>query len=62
MEYLQMCFSIMYAHKLLHSSYMLRRYCVDCVYLTAVRLTPGDSITVHIYIQTTHRIQRTEHS
>jgi hypothetical protein len=32
------------------------------IYLTAVRLTPGGSSTVHIYTQTTHRIQRTEHT
>jgi hypothetical protein len=32
------------------------------VYLTAVGLTPGDSSTVHIYTQTTHRIQITEYT
>jgi hypothetical protein len=31
-------------------------------YLTAIGLTPGDSSTVHIYTQTVHRIQRTEHA
>jgi hypothetical protein len=32
------------------------------LYLTAVGLTPGGSSTVHIYTQTVHRIQRTEHT
>jgi hypothetical protein len=31
-------------------------------YLTAIGLTSGGSITVHIYTQTVHRIQRTEHT
>jgi hypothetical protein len=31
-------------------------------YLTAIGLTPGGSSTVHIYTQTIHRIQRTEHT
>jgi hypothetical protein len=31
-------------------------------YLTAVGLTSGSSSTVHIYTQTVHRIQRTEHT
>jgi hypothetical protein len=31
-------------------------------YLTAIGLTPGGSSTVHIYTQTAHRIQRTEHT
>jgi hypothetical protein len=31
-------------------------------YLTAVSLTPGVSSTEHIYTQTVHRIQRTEHT
>jgi hypothetical protein len=30
--------------------------------LTAIGLTPGGSSTVHIYTQTVHRIQRTEHT
>jgi hypothetical protein len=30
-------------------------------FLTKIRLTPGDSITVHIYTQTVHRTHRTEH-
>jgi hypothetical protein len=30
--------------------------------LTAIGLTPGDRSTVHIYTQTVHRIQRTEHT
>jgi hypothetical protein len=32
------------------------------IYLTAIGLTPGGSGTVHIYTQTIHRIQRTEHT
>jgi hypothetical protein len=32
------------------------------IYLAAIGLTPGDSSTVHIYTQTVHRIQRTEHT
>jgi hypothetical protein len=31
-------------------------------YLTAIGLSPGGSSTVHIYAQTGHRIQRTEHT
>jgi hypothetical protein len=31
------------------------------IYLTAIGLTPGGSSTAHIYTQTIHRIQRTEH-
>jgi hypothetical protein len=31
-------------------------------YLTAIELKPGGSSTVHIYTQTVHRIQRTEHT
>jgi hypothetical protein len=31
-------------------------------YLTAVVLTPGGSSTIHIYTQTVHKIQRTEHT
>jgi hypothetical protein len=31
------------------------------LYLTAIGLTPGGSGTVHIYTQTLHRIQKTEH-
>jgi hypothetical protein len=31
-------------------------------YLTAIGLTPVGSSTVHIYTQTVHRIQRTEHT
>jgi hypothetical protein len=34
----------------------------DMIYLTAVGLTPGGSSTAHIYTQTIHRIQRTEHT
>jgi hypothetical protein len=30
--------------------------------LTAIWLTPGGSSTVHIYTQTVHRLQRTEHT
>jgi hypothetical protein len=30
--------------------------------LTGVGLTPGGSSTVHVYTQTLHRIQRTEHT
>jgi hypothetical protein len=30
------------------------------LFLTAIGLTPGGSSTVHIHIQTVHRIQRTE--
>jgi hypothetical protein len=30
--------------------------------LTAIVLTPGGNSTVHIYTQTVHRIQRTEHA
>jgi hypothetical protein len=33
-----------------------------CLCLTAIVLTPGGSSTVHIYTQTVHRIQRTEHT
>jgi hypothetical protein len=32
------------------------------MYLTAIGLTPGGSSTVHIYTQTIHRIQRTDHT
>jgi hypothetical protein len=32
------------------------------IYLTAIGLTPGGSSTAHIYTQTVHRIQRTEHT
>jgi hypothetical protein len=32
------------------------------IYLTAIGLTSGGSSTVHIYTQTVHRIQRTEHN
>jgi hypothetical protein len=32
------------------------------LFLTAIGLTPGGSSTVHIYTQTVHRIQRTEHT
>jgi hypothetical protein len=32
------------------------------IYLTAVGVTPGGSSTAHIYTQTVHRIQRTEHN
>jgi hypothetical protein len=31
-------------------------------YLTAIGLTPVGSSTVHIYTQTVHRIQKTEHT
>jgi hypothetical protein len=31
-------------------------------YLTAIGLTPSGSSTAHIYTQTVHRIQRTEHA
>ena len=31
------------------------------IYLAAIGLTPGGSSTAHIYTQTVHRIQRTEH-
>jgi hypothetical protein len=31
------------------------------MFLTAIGLTPGGSSTVHIYTQTVHRIQETEH-
>jgi hypothetical protein len=39
-----------------------RHYYYYYYYLTAVELTPGGSSTVHIYTQTVHRIQRTEHT
>ena len=32
------------------------------IYLAAIGLTPGGSSTAHIYTQTVHRIQRTEHT
>jgi hypothetical protein len=32
------------------------------IFLTAIGLTPGGSSPVHIYTQTVHRIQRTEHT
>jgi hypothetical protein len=32
------------------------------IHLTASELTPNGSSTVHIYTQTIHRIQRTEHT
>jgi hypothetical protein len=32
------------------------------LFLTTIGLTPGGSSTVHIYTQTEHRIQRTEHT
>jgi hypothetical protein len=32
------------------------------LFLTAIGLTPDGSSTVHIYTQTVHRIQRTEHT
>jgi hypothetical protein len=31
-------------------------------YLTAIGLKPGGSSTAHVYTQTVHRIQRTEHT
>jgi hypothetical protein len=37
-------------------------YFIIIYFLTAIGLTPGDSSTVHIYTQTVHRIQRTEHT
>jgi hypothetical protein len=37
-------------------------YYYDYYYLTAIGLTPGGSSTVHIYTQTVHRAQRTEHT
>jgi hypothetical protein len=30
--------------------------------MSAIRLTPGGSSTVHVYTQTVHRIKRTEHT
>jgi uncharacterized integral membrane protein len=30
--------------------------------LTSIGLTPGGNSTIHIYTQTVHRIQRTEHT
>jgi hypothetical protein len=35
---------------------------VVVVVLTAIGLTPGGSSTIHIYTQTVHKIQRTEHT
>jgi hypothetical protein len=32
------------------------------IYLTAIGLKPGGSSTAHIYAQTVHRLQRTEHT
>ena len=32
------------------------------IYLAAIGFTPGGSGTAHIYTQTVHRIQRTEHT
>jgi hypothetical protein len=32
------------------------------LFITAFGLTPGGSSTVHIYTQTVHRTQRTEHT
>jgi hypothetical protein len=34
----------------------------DIIYLTEIGLTPGGSSSAHIYTQTIHRIQRTEHN
>jgi hypothetical protein len=34
----------------------------DVIYLTAIKLAPGGSSTVHIYTQAMHRIQTTEHT
>jgi hypothetical protein len=34
----------------------------DMIYLTTIGLTPGGSNTAHIYTQTIHIIQRTEHT
>jgi hypothetical protein len=32
------------------------------IYMTAIGLTPGGSSIAHIYTQTVHRVQRTEHT
>jgi hypothetical protein len=37
-------------------------YYYYCCCLTAIGLTSGGGSTVHIYTQTVHRIQRTEHT
>jgi hypothetical protein len=37
-------------------------YDIYDIYLAAIGLTPGGSSTAHIYTQTVHRIQRTEHT
>jgi hypothetical protein len=44
------------------SAAILYIYIYIFIYLTAIGLTPGGSSTVHIYTQTIHRIQRTEHT
>jgi hypothetical protein len=39
------------------------RQATDCnIYVTAIGLTPGSSSAGHIYTQTIHKIQRTEHT
>jgi hypothetical protein len=40
----------------------VRTYMMWYMYLTEVGLTPGGRRTVHIYTQTIHRVQRTEHT
>ena len=49
----------------LRRSVFIARYGLDLyiwyIYLAAIGLTPGGSSTAHIYTQTVHRIQRTEH-
>jgi hypothetical protein len=45
-----------------HSHLVFQGFIYIYIYLTAIGLTPGGSSTVHIYTQTTHRIQRTEHT
>jgi hypothetical protein len=42
--------------------YPATRHMFIYLFVTAIGLTPGGSSTVHIYTQTVHRIQRTEHT
>jgi hypothetical protein len=38
------------------------RILVNYIYITVIGLTPGSSSKAYIYIQTVHRIHRTEHT
>jgi hypothetical protein len=52
----------------IHTSYLTTPHQLNLpidmiyVYLTAIGSTPSGNSTAHIYTQTVHRIQRTEHT